>query len=371
VADHVPVGVLGIADQLRPDALAAVTRLAVLTGAPPVLPTGDNQGAAAALAASVGIVDVRSSLLPEEKVAAVEELQSDGKHLAPAAVALRVSAFALALLLTGAEPEELATGVAASVRHAPGVAFGDVIGANVAMCLVALGVGAVIAPLPFGTRVRRYGLLALPAGGACALVAWGGKVSQLEGGLLVAAYIADVGVNWTLEGQPPAIGETAELDEARHNAAVAATKRRVRGDLLLILAGVAAMSVGATVLVEGVRHLAHADNSQIRLGLTLIGFVTAFELHVPPPLLGLPPRSSGPSCSPGCHTGWSPTLLADASRVSGMGRYRTARRSMRAPQWWSINSSGRCYRDQIQVSLKPSPVLLRAPVLMYVLPPIL
>jgi hypothetical protein len=47
-------------------------------------------------------------------------------------VALRVSSFALALLLAGAEPEELATGVAASLRHAPGVAFGDVIGANVA-----------------------------------------------------------------------------------------------------------------------------------------------------------------------------------------------------------------------------------------------
>src|SRR5882757_8400196 len=90
------------------------------------------------------------------------------EHLAPAAVALRVSTFALALLLAGAEPEELATGVAASVRHVPGVAFGDVIGANVAMCLVALGVGAVIAPLPFGTRVRRYALAGLPLGAVCA-----------------------------------------------------------------------------------------------------------------------------------------------------------------------------------------------------------
>ena len=37
-------------------------------------------------------------------------------------MALRVSTFALALLLAGAEPEELATGVAASLRHVPGVA---------------------------------------------------------------------------------------------------------------------------------------------------------------------------------------------------------------------------------------------------------
>src|SRR5258708_31199718 len=86
------------------------------------------------------------------------------EHLAPAPVALRVSTFALALLLAGAEPEELATGVAASLRHAPAVVFGDVIGANVAMCLVALGVGAIIAPLPVGRRVRRYGLAGLPLG---------------------------------------------------------------------------------------------------------------------------------------------------------------------------------------------------------------
>ena len=198
------------------------------------------------------------------------------EHLAPAAVALRVSTFALALLLAGAEPEELATGVAASLRHAPAVAFGDVIGANVAMCLVALGVGAVVAPLPFGRRVRRYGLAGLPLGAACVALAWGGHVGRAGGALLLGLYIAYVAGIWILEGEPPALGEAAELADARD--AAATTTRRVGRDLLVILAGIAAMSVGATVLVEGVRHLAHADTSQTRLGLTLVGFATAFEL---------------------------------------------------------------------------------------------
>jgi cation:H+ antiporter len=202
------------------------------------------------------------------------------EHLAPAAGALRVSTFALALLLAGAEPEELATGVAASLRHAPAVALGDVIGANVAMCLVALGVGAVVAPLPFGPKVRRYGLAGLPLGAACAALAWGGQVSRAGGGLLVGLYVAYVAGIWLLEGQPPVLGETAELAElaeAKHDSGTK-TGRQVGKDLLLILAGIAAMSVGATVLVEGVRHLAHADASQTRLGLTLVGFATAFEL---------------------------------------------------------------------------------------------
>src|SRR6476620_3416705 len=100
------------------------------------------------------------------------------EHLAGASTRLGVSAFALAILLAGAEPEELATAVTASLRHAPGIALGDVIGANVAVVLVALGGGAVIAPLPFGKRVRHYGLAGLPAGILAAAVAWDGTASR-------------------------------------------------------------------------------------------------------------------------------------------------------------------------------------------------
>src|ERR1700716_2928791 len=86
------------------------------------------------------------------------------EHLASAAKRLGVTSFALALLLAGAEPEELATSVTGTLRHSPAISLGDVIGANAAICLVALGVGAVIAVLPFGPRVRRYALLSLPIG---------------------------------------------------------------------------------------------------------------------------------------------------------------------------------------------------------------
>lgn len=79
--DEVPVGVLGLEDQLRPGARDAVEELATLTGAPPVLLTGDNSRAASALAAQVGITDVRAGLLPRAKVAAVRELQDRGQRV--------------------------------------------------------------------------------------------------------------------------------------------------------------------------------------------------------------------------------------------------------------------------------------------------
>jgi P-type E1-E2 ATPase len=77
--DGIASGVLGIADTLRPDAAAAVASLTTLTGTAPLLLTGDNPQAAARLAAEVGITDVRAGLLPQDKVAAVRELETAGR----------------------------------------------------------------------------------------------------------------------------------------------------------------------------------------------------------------------------------------------------------------------------------------------------
>ncbi|MFE2544498.1 heavy metal translocating P-type ATPase [Actinacidiphila glaucinigra] len=79
--DGRPVGVLGIADRLRPDAAATVAALAHLTGRTPVLLTGDNERAAKHLAAQVGITDVRAELLPQDKVSAVRAWEAEGQRV--------------------------------------------------------------------------------------------------------------------------------------------------------------------------------------------------------------------------------------------------------------------------------------------------
>ncbi len=79
--DGAPAGVLGIADRLRPDAAATVASLTALTGAAPVLLTGDNPRAAARLAGEVGITDVRAGLLPADKVAAVQQMENAGRKV--------------------------------------------------------------------------------------------------------------------------------------------------------------------------------------------------------------------------------------------------------------------------------------------------
>lgn len=75
------VAVLGLTDELRPDAQGAVAAVTALTGQAPVLLTGDNAAAAGQLADQVGIAEVRAGLLPHDKVAAVRDLQADGGRL--------------------------------------------------------------------------------------------------------------------------------------------------------------------------------------------------------------------------------------------------------------------------------------------------
>jgi P-type E1-E2 ATPase len=79
--DDVAVGVLAISDELRPRAAEAVSALITNTGKTPVLLTGDNERTAHAIAARVGITDVRSGLLPEDKVTAIDGLRGSGERV--------------------------------------------------------------------------------------------------------------------------------------------------------------------------------------------------------------------------------------------------------------------------------------------------
>ena len=196
------------------------------------------------------------------------------EHLADASKRLGITAFALAVLLAGAEPEELATVVTASARSVDGVAFGDVIGANAAIVTVALAIGAWIVVVPFGRMVRRYAIGGLAAGVFAAVFMWDGDVGRVEGAVLVASYVAFIAAIWLTERRPPAMGEAGELDEEVDGGG------RVGVDLVWVVAGLAALTVGSIVLVEGVRRLTGIEETQTRLGLTVVGFATAFELVV-------------------------------------------------------------------------------------------
>ena len=92
-------GVIAVADEVRPEAAATVEQLRALGVERTVMLTGDNERTAAAIAEKVGVDDYRAELLPDEKVAAVDELADaeggvtmvgDGINDAPALAAATV-----------------------------------------------------------------------------------------------------------------------------------------------------------------------------------------------------------------------------------------------------------------------------------------
>jgi P-type Cu+ transporter len=74
-------GVLVVADQVKPTSREAIAELRAL-GLTPVLLTGDNKTVAEQIGAEVGIDQVIAEVLPQEKVAVITELQSQGKVVA-------------------------------------------------------------------------------------------------------------------------------------------------------------------------------------------------------------------------------------------------------------------------------------------------
>ena len=74
-------GVLVVADTVKPTSAEAVRRLRDL-GLTPVLLTGDNERAARAVAAEVGIDEVIAEVLPADKVDVVKRLQAEGHGVA-------------------------------------------------------------------------------------------------------------------------------------------------------------------------------------------------------------------------------------------------------------------------------------------------
>lgn len=82
ILDSRVIGVVAVADRLRADAKEMISRLHHTGVEKVVMLTGDTQRVAEAVAAEVGVDEVRAQLLPEDKLAMVRQFQADGHTVA-------------------------------------------------------------------------------------------------------------------------------------------------------------------------------------------------------------------------------------------------------------------------------------------------
>src|SRR5579883_3130628 len=81
-SDTTPIGVIAIADQIRPSALPAIRALRTNGLRRALMLTGDNQETARAVAERLTLDDYRAELLPNYKVKVVQELVASGQRVA-------------------------------------------------------------------------------------------------------------------------------------------------------------------------------------------------------------------------------------------------------------------------------------------------
>ncbi|WP_242427580.1 heavy metal translocating P-type ATPase [Streptomyces sp. Root431] len=158
VVDGAPAAVLELSDRLREGATEAVAALGRLTGSTPTLLTGDNAGAAARIAAEVGIDDVRAGLLPHEKAEAVREWERAGAKV----------------LLVGDGVNDAPALAAAHAGVAMGRAGSDLALDTADVVVVRDELGAIPAVVALSRRARRLVVQNLLIAGVCigALVVW-------------------------------------------------------------------------------------------------------------------------------------------------------------------------------------------------------
>ena len=186
---------------------------------------------------------------------------------------LRASEGVVGLLTAGGEWEELVVVVLALAGGHPALAVGNVIGSCLANLIGSMPLGLLgKRPLVLDRSARVYGLVMLGVTVLASLFAFGGRITQLEGGVLVAVfvlYVASVLVvihrGWL---RPP--DDDDDDDEAEALAEGSALR-----PLAVLVMGLVVISAAAELVVQGAAHIAERIGlSEYAIGATVVAIGT-------------------------------------------------------------------------------------------------
>ena len=187
----------------------------------------------------------------------------------------------LTLVGFGTSMPELVTSVQAGLGGFPGIAFGNVVGSNIANILLIAGVSALICPIVVArSALRRDAVVMLAVGVAFAVLAALMPMGRVLGAGLVTLL---VGYIWFVIRQERRANEggaihdkSAALAGADPGLAPPHARNGLAMPLLIALAGLALVVVGGSFLVSGAVAIARGfDVSETIIGLTIVAVGTS------------------------------------------------------------------------------------------------
>ncbi|WP_335946083.1 calcium/sodium antiporter [Salipiger bermudensis] len=200
-----------------------------------------------------------------------------------AAERLGISPLVIGLTLVGfgTSMPELVTSVQAGLNGSPGIAYGNVVGSNIANILLIAGVSALICPIIVArSALRRDATVLLAVAAGFAVLAWTVPLGRLAGLGLVAlliGYIAFVVRQERGAADGGALHDkTQALALADPGLAPPHAPGRLALPLLIAFAGLALVVLGGSFLVSGAVALARGfDVSETVIGLTIVAVGTS------------------------------------------------------------------------------------------------
>jgi cation:H+ antiporter len=191
---------------------------------------------------------------------------------------LGMSALVLGVILAGLEPEEMLTAAIASARGAPMLAIGNVVGTNITIVTLALGLSALISPMVIDQSVRRQAIIATFVSIIPIVLLFLGVVTQLAGVLLLLLFVGYTIFLFRTDREAVKHLAASEADDDDDEQPQAQMRLRWT-PVALTIGGLAAMAVGGPAIVEGALRLAHIIGlSQGVVGATIVSLGTGAEM---------------------------------------------------------------------------------------------
>jgi cation:H+ antiporter len=182
----------------------------------------------------------------------------------------------LTVVAAGTSLPELVVSVVAAIEGQPDIAMGNVVGSNIFNVAAALGVTALVFPLPVhGNAVRLEWPVMFVTSVWCLLAAYDGTIGRVDGAVSVVALAAFVVYSVRIARRRITSPESQALGDQveDRDIDVRGTREtpRLIVPIVVLAVGVAALVIGGKLLVDGAVALARvAGMSERQIALTIV-----------------------------------------------------------------------------------------------------